>query len=134
MSASLSGSACFRKVSFKPMKYLFVGLLFLMLAATAGSRTIQPLAKDKCEVYGLIYIEEKDRAYADYRVYVEENESMADLPVFLEDNSLYADRSGMWYFTKNRNEAHYRIFLEKNKSFADFSVFYTNTRSFAGCR
>ncbi len=115
------------------MKYFFAGLFLLVLCLQAGSNTVHRSGTDPCEVYGLIYVEH-DRAYADYRVYVEENEGMADLPVYLEDNALYADRSGMWYFTKNRNQAHYRIFLEKNKSFADFSVFYTHTRSFAGCR
>jgi hypothetical protein len=56
------------------------------------------------------------------------------MTVFLEDNALYADGSGIWYFTKDRNQARYRIYLEKTRSFADFSIAYTTARSFAGCR
>jgi len=116
------------------MKYIFASLLFLLTVLHAGSRPVPPrTGVDFCRLYGAIYIE-KDRTYADYKVFVAEDEGLADLAVYLEDNALYADQSGMWYITKDRNQADYRIFLEKTKPFADFSIAYTTARSFAGCR
>lgn len=116
------------------MKYIFASVLTLLVVLHAGSRTAQPRTRvDYCRLYGAIYIE-KDPTYADYKVFVAEDEGLADMAVYLEDNALYADQSGIWYFTKDRNQADFRIFLEKTKPFADFSIAYTTARSFAGCR
>jgi hypothetical protein len=116
------------------MKYIFASLLVLLVSIHAGSRNPYRLGQvDYCRLYGTVYVE-RDRAYADFRVFVEEDEGAADLSVYLEDNALYADQSGIWFFTKDRNQAQYRIYLEKTKSFADFSIGYTTARSFAGCR
>ena len=116
------------------MKYIFASVLFLLIVLHAGSRTTQPRVRvDYCRLYGAIYIE-KDRTYADFKVFVAEDEGLADMSVYLEDNALYADQSGVWYFTKDRNQADYRIYLEQTKSFADFSIAYTTAKSFAGCR
>jgi len=116
------------------MRYIIASILVLCAVVHAGSRPPDQQGRvDYCRIYGTVYIE-KDRAYADYRVYVAEDEGAANMSVFLEDNALYADQSGIWYFTKDRNQAQYRIYLEKTKSFADFSIAYTTARSFAGCR
>lgn len=116
------------------MNYIFACLLTLLVTVHAGSHTAPRQGRvDYCRLYGAVYVE-RDRSYADFRVFVEEDEGAADLSVYLEDNALYADQSGIWYFTKDRNQAQYRIYLEKTKSFADFSIGYTTARSFAGCR
>lgn len=114
------------------MKFIFASILFCLAIVRAGSSTL-PGRIDYCRLYGAVYIE-KDRAYADFSVFVAEDEGAANMAVFVEDNALYADQSGIWYFTKDRSQARYRVFLEKTKSFADFSIAYTTARSFAGCR
>jgi hypothetical protein len=115
------------------MKFIFVSLLFCFATVGAGSSTRSQGRVDYCRMYGAVYIE-RDRAYADFSVFVAEDDGSANMTVFVEDNALYADGSGIWYFTKDRNQARYRIYLEKTKSFADFSIAYTTARSFAGCR
>ena len=113
-----------------PLSFLLaVATVILCSSATPNSDP----AIDYCRVYGVIYIE-KDRAFADVRVYIEESEGLARMQVFREDNALYADRPGIWYITDDRNAADYRVYIEKNRSFAQFSIFYINNPSFAGCR
>jgi len=113
-----------------PISY-FLALATIMLCSSA-TPNIAPVI-DYCRVYGVIYIE-KERAFADAHVYVEENEGLARMQVFREDNALYADRPGVWYITDDRNAADYRVYIEKNRSFAQFSIFYIDNPSFAGCR
>jgi hypothetical protein len=113
------------------MKYIFV---FVLFAAGLAGKPVQAQNSQLCDLYGTVYIE-KEKTLADFSIYIEEtSESFADLVIFREDNQLFADKSGIWYFTDNRGLAQYRVFIEKNKDRADFSIFYTDTRSFAGCR
>jgi hypothetical protein len=88
---------------------------------------------DPCKIFGRIYIE-KDRNYADFKVYVEETEAFAHLVVCKQANKFFADRQGQWYFTNDKREADFWIYIETEKGRSDFSIAYTNTESFAGCK
>jgi hypothetical protein len=108
-------------------------LLFCMIPAIAGKSDVQRMAKDYCQVFGVIYIE-KNKNMADYLVYLEKDEAFADMWVFKEDNRMFADKEGIWFITSNRGFADYTIYLEKSRGAAHFSINYTDVVSFAGCR
>ncbi|MEO1451066.1 MAG: DUF6150 family protein, partial [Bacteroidota bacterium] len=73
------------------------------------------------------------KAFANYAVYVDDNESFADLVVYEQDVESFATSPGHWYFTSSKAFAKFTIFEEKTRSFADFSIAYTNFRTAAGC-
>jgi hypothetical protein len=75
-----------------------------------------------------------NQAQATYRVYLEKSEAFADLPVFKAQNLLYADRSGIWFFTETRAQATFTIAYVKERGQADFSIFFTDNEAFAGCK
>lgn len=112
-----------------PKVVLFVlpAMVLLFAGFTLPKRRVDP-----CKLYGRIYVE-KNRAYADVRIFVDETEGLADLVVYRHENMLYADKNGQWYFTQNRMDADYWIYLEENRGMADLIVAYTETESFAGC-
>lgn len=86
-----------------------------------------------CELYGSVFIEDNPKN-ANYIVFLEESESAANMLVFREENRLFADKKGIWNFTKNRGSANFTIYFETDRRFADFSIYYTNVDSFAGCQ
>lgn len=107
---------------------LITNLVFLLLLSLAG-RAQPPF----CKLSGAFF-EESDPARIQYRVYLEETEAFADLVVFKSENALFADKPGLWYFTRSRAEATWFIAFVKEREKADFSVFFTETESFAGCQ
>ena len=115
----------------KNLAFSFATLIVVVLCSSAMPAAKPPI--DYCRVYGTIFLE-KDRAFADVRVYIEESEGLAKMQVFREDNALYADKPGIWYITDDRNAADYRVYIEKSRSFSQFSIFYIDNPSFAGCR
>jgi hypothetical protein len=103
------------------------GLLTLLTTLVSAQK------KDFCSLQGAVYIE-KVAAFADYRVFVDDNESFADLVVYKEDSEVYADAPGHWFITDNKAFADFTIYIEEVKNFADFSIAYTTFRTAVGCR
>lgn len=110
-------------------KYL---LLFVLMAAplVPGISSIQP---DYCNLYGTVYIEQKNPRLADFRVFVEETEGSADIWVYNMEEKLFADKPGLWHITDKKAFADFIIYYEKEKYLADFSVYFIDVESFAGC-
>lgn len=87
-----------------------------------------------CKVYGSIYVETQNRNRADIVVYVDNDHSFPELKVFIQENQFYADKPGMWYFTKDRNLADFVIYLEKEEGHTRNVISYTDFESEAGCQ
>ena len=105
-------------------------LSLYMVVNPLSEEVVQP--HDICDVYGQIYVSNDPRR-ADFRVFIEDSEAFADLIIYKEENALYADRRGIWHFTKDRNLANIWIYIEKDRGLADILVYYTDYESFAGC-
>lgn len=110
----------------------FLIALFFVLFLGIGTVMAQSRT-NMCQLQGKVF-EEKSRAYATYRVFVENDEGLADLVVFKENSAVYADKPGKWFFVKTRNFADFTIYVEESRSLADFTISYTEYESFAGCR
>jgi len=95
-----------------------------------------PLARltynDPCQVFGSIYIEKSAR-YADLVVYKEKDRAWANVAVFLEDNALFADRIGRWHITDNRGLADFTVYYTNRANLADMRIFITDLEAEAGC-
>ena len=87
---------------------------------------------DPCNVFGVVYLEPVKKR-ADYIVYEEKTEAFADLRVFREENKLLADDAGLWHFTDQRAFADFTVYIQNEPSNADFTIFYTDVISYAGC-
>ena len=85
-----------------------------------------------CDVYGTSF-EVKNVFEATYRVYLEEDEYSADLIVFKETNELMADKTGLWFFTKNKAFAEFTICYVEDRNMADFTIYYTDVDVEARC-
>lgn len=107
-------------------------LLALCLLATRFTAQAQS-NKAWCDLKGAVFVI-TEQSQADYRVYEEKAEGLADMPVFKAPNLLFADRSGLWFFTQTRAQAAFTICFVKERAMADFSVYYLDNESFAGCR
>lgn len=113
-----------------------IGVIWLLAQWCTGLLPIdQNLAKrqaDPCSIFGVVYLEPVKKR-ADYIVYEEKTEAFADLRVFREENRLLADDTGLWYFTDKRDFADFTIFVQNQPSNADFTIYYTDVISYAGC-
>lgn len=116
------------------MKLLFLSAFLLVFcfsetkAQNFGVRNIT-----MCDVFGGVFVT-KDPSKAQLHVYLEESEAFCDLPVFQAASVLYADRSGLWFFTDNISEAKFIVYFQKKRNLANFSIAYIENESFAGCR
>lgn len=106
-------------------------MVCLVLILTEGELNAQ--TSQICNLYGTVFIENNPND-AHFIVYVEETEGLADMLVYQEDNRLFADRKGIWFFTKNRGLSDFSVYFEREKNRADFTIFYTEVQTFAGCR
>ena len=107
------------------------GLLLCLTSSVAPAPTPPP--SGYCQVYGSIYLAtERERPH--YWVWEESSEFSADLILFEEDNPLYADREGIWYFTKDPALADFIIGVTNQRDQADFTVYFTDLEAYAGCR
>lgn len=109
---------------------VFLGLCVILLLLTSN---IKAQTGQACDLYGSVFIE-ADPKNAFYNVFVEDSESAANLLVFQEENRLFADKKGIWFFTKSRGTANFTIYFVDDRRDADFSIFYTDIASFAGCQ
>ena len=112
---------------------LYRGLFLLMFGMPLVGFSQTPKV-DPCKIYGNIYIETVNKSLANYRVFIEENESFADLVVFKQKSRLFADRVGQWNFVSDKSFADFIIYFEDVKGFANFSIYYTEQEGFAGCK
>ena len=89
---------------------------------------------DASKIFGSIYLETdpRRRSYCFATIYEESEQAFADVLVYKEDSKLFADKSGVWYFTPTRDFADYVLFVAKDRGQADFSIHYTKVRSYAG--
>jgi hypothetical protein len=111
------------------MRFLLVFLVIIL----AGSFEIQAQRVDPCKIFGSFFkVDHPGRA--DIIVYEEDSEYFAQLRVFTEDNRLYADETGVWFFTDQIGFADYRVFFTKKRSQADFTIHFVNSLSRAGCK
>jgi len=126
------------------MFYSFI-LMSLLGAATAPTAAVPaPVSPklaaapfgtvDASKIFGSIYLETDPRykSYCIATIYEEPEQAFADVLVFKEDSKLFADKSGVWYFTPTRDFADYALFVTKVRGQADFSIHYTKVRSYAG--
>jgi hypothetical protein len=114
-------------------------LSFLLLLAPPASPSAKPGPRgslDPCKIFGSVYLEyDPSRRNSCFgTVYVEPEEAFADLRVFVENNRLFADKTGLWYPADNREFADYTLYVTTDRSRADFAIHYIKVRSFAGCR
>jgi hypothetical protein len=108
-------------------------LVFFSASAFCLSTSSYGQTKPYCDIKGAVFVV-ADRGEAQFRVFVEKSEAFADLAVFKAPNLLFADRSGLWYFSATRAQASYTLAIVPDKAMADFSIFYIDNESFAGCR
>ena len=114
------------------MSINIIWLLTSWFAFLSGSENQGGHQTDPCNVFGVVYIEPvKNRA--DYIVYEEKTEAFADLRVFREENKLLADNTGLWHFTDQRAFADFTVYIQDEPSNADFTIFYIDVISYAGC-
>ncbi|MFQ3576706.1 MAG: DUF6150 family protein [Cytophagales bacterium] len=111
---------------------LFSGL-FLLTINSVCSQNFSVRNLNMCDIYGGIFVT-NDPSKAQIHVYVEESEAFCDLPVFSSPSILYADRSGLWYFTENLAQAKYIVYFQKKRNLANFSIAIIESESFAGCK
>jgi hypothetical protein len=125
------------------MLYLFMlaSLLGVATAPVAPAPISPKLATaapfgtvDASKIFGSIYLETdpRRRSYCFAAIYEEPEQAFADVLVYKEDSKLFADKSGVWYFTPTRDFADYVLFVTKDRGQADFSIHYTKVRSYAG--
>jgi hypothetical protein len=103
-----------------------------LLLITGNSPSVFSGQVDFCKLFGAVYVEENPRL-ADFRVFEEESEAFCDIKVFEVEDRLYADRQGLWHFTKKKEFADFTVYFEPNRGLADFSVYFIDVESFAGC-
>ena len=107
----------------------FITFLYTLLPVDKNMSKVQ---EDPCNVFGVVYIEPvKNRA--DYIVFEEKTEAFADLRVFREENRLLADNTGLWHFTDKRDLADFTIFIQDEPANVDFTIYYIDVISYAGC-
>lgn len=111
-------------------------LLSLLLLLAPPAKTAPRGSLDPCKIFGSVYLEyDPSRRNSCFgTVYVEPEEAFADLRVFVENNRLFADKAGLWYPADNREFADYTLYVTTDRSRADFAIHYIKVRSFAGCR
>lgn len=114
------------------MSVVIIWLLTCLSLTSPGKEGRKTRQADPCNVFGMVYVEPVKKR-ADYIVYEEKTEAFADLRVFREENRLLADDTGLWYFTDKRDFADFTIYLQNEPSNADFTIFYTDVISYAGC-
>jgi len=121
--------------------FILVSLLGLATAPAAPTSISPKLAVaapfgsvDASKIFGSIYLETDPhrRSYCFATIYEEPEPAFADVLVFKEESKLFADKSGVWYFTPTRDFADYVLFVTKDRGQADFSIHYTKVRSYAG--
>lgn len=111
-------------------------LSWLLWLAPPAARPVPPGSIEPCKIYGSVYLEyDPSRRNSCFgSVYIEPEEAFADLRVFVEDNRLFADKTGLWYPADNREFADYTLYVTTDRSRADFAIHYIKVRSFAGCK
>ena len=120
--------------------FLFASLFAWLLAAPPApgpaAPLVRPAAVEFCQIYGAVYLERdpRQRAFCAFIAYEEPEEAFADLRVYREENKLVADQPGLWYLAPSRAFADYIVFVTPTRGQADFSITYTTARTFAGCR
>ncbi len=102
----------------------------LLFAASPESTTMQPV--NVCAIYGAVF-EDTNPYRATYRIYLVEDEYDADLVVFKESNRLMADKTGLWFFTRNPNFAEFSVCFVDDPNLANFFVHFTDIDVEARC-
>jgi len=98
-----------------------------------GGQSVFAQSQPFCSLKGPVFLVD-NMNQAQYRVFIEKSEAFADLPVYKAPNALFADKSGLWFFTATRAQASFTIVYVTQKSLADFSIFFTDNEAFAGCK
>lgn len=109
-------------------------ILLITLFFNSPQDVPPPQPRNVCDIFGTTFVEKTTNVFAaTYRVYLEEDEYAADLVVFKETNELMADKTGLWFFTKNKAFSEFTICFVEDRNMADFTVYFTDIDVEARC-
>jgi len=111
----------------KAIKLISLLTLFTCCALVANAQQ-----NKYCKLYGQVFIVDNP-AQADYIIYEESSEAFAEVRLFEEQNSLFADHAGIWFFCESFELADFRVYFTDERYQAHFTVYFIDTASFAGC-